>query len=209
MSIHVNRFITPADLHNKHTTTVETPTGEVLALCDARWDELRADWHLQHTPNDPYAAGVKSYSFSGATGLPYKKGDGYHSETGALIYALRARASSDAAREYLEGNVGQHVLVAVHYRRKVIRETTLARLLREELLLGTPVSLSRCLSFGVFVIPDNDFAVPNGPRSVAKDREVCASSVEFALAGYLFFPGSTGAQNLEEQRYQELEKLVR
>ena len=202
------RFITPHDLGLGESSTVRAPDGGVYVIGTSRWDELRSDWRVTDVGTDPFQNNVKGRTYTGAGGmvvLPFKEKSAWSSERdspSALIYSLRARAGSDALEEYLL-DVGRHITVALHYKRRVIGEVNLSRLLREEYLLGVPLILFPHFTFGVLVVPEKRFRPP-------ADDEHERSSVELALAGFLFESSySDPEKDMLAQRYEELTRLSR
>jgi hypothetical protein len=208
-----DRYVTPHDL-GLDVAVVKLPDGNVIYPIDGNWDELRADWRLNEGACDPFWHKIQNRGDSGMRGLTAVEPRSHNNTPPAVIYSLRARASCARAYEWLSGNRGAEITVAFHYRQRIYREVRLNRLLREECLLGTPVTLQESLSFGVFVIPSERFELPGanipaqlGPIGVAptpQGREIAASSIEFALAGFLF-----DGRRTAERRFEEMKSIVR
>ena len=199
-----DRYVTPHDL-GLDVDVVKLPGGNVIYPIDGNWDELRADWRLNEGACDPFCHTIQNRGDSGMRGLTAVEPRSHHNTPPAVIYSLRARASCARAYEWLCGNRGAEITVAFHYRQRIYREVRLNRLLREECLLGTPVTLQEALSFGVFVIPSERYELPgaNIPAPIELGREIAASSIEFALAGFLF-----DGRRTAERRFEEMKHIV-
>ncbi len=168
-------------------TTKQLPDGRIISLADALWGELSAEWSPAEGAADPFLSmrGRRS-AINGTCCL----GRGQE----AQIYALRARTSSQEAYDWLSGDEGRDVTVAVHYNARVYRERPLNLLLREDLLFGTPMVIREMLTFGMFVIPEPSFAVPEG---LGFDY----SAITFSLVGYISGEGERAAKS---DRFAEL-----
>lgn len=196
--------------HNNKPSTAYLPSGQIIGLADTSWGELSSSWKLTDGPCDPFTRHVTGASQVSLRGLPKGKS--------ALVYALRARASTPEADQWLRGPAGAHVDVAVHYNARVYRERKLNLLLREDLLFGTPLWIRELLLYGVFVVPEPDWAPPGVPKHSVPTLNIKAgvpieglrhvvddSVVTFSLVGYMIGMGHNADM---EVRYKELNSAI-
>jgi hypothetical protein len=148
--------------------TIDLPDGSRIATADARWGELSSTWHLPRGAGDVFEEGWEGNSASSGRG-------GFEPGRSMLVFAVRARVHSLEAGRILANEQGGDWNVALHYYGRVQREQRLNFLMREDLLLGTPLPIRERLMFGLFIVP--------GHGAVSVDCNVTFSLVGFLIGG--------------------------
>lgn len=161
--------------------TVDLPDGQRISTADSGWGELSSTWRPEQGSVDVFEDGWDNEPGgiqSGRLGL----GPG----RSMLVFAVRARVDSLEASAIMAGPQGGDWTIGLHYNALVRYERRLNFVIREEMLLGTPMWIRERLTFGLFVV--------GGPEAVNTD-----CGVTFSLVGLMI--GARGFRDDFRARY--------